>query len=93
MLLLSCGPALAFVATYQARARVPLRFYELPMFSALFCVYGYHWVISQMWALARMTTRRTGWAKTPRVLPIAATQARVAVARRARSRLADGASA
>lgn len=66
LLLLSCGPAAAFLFIYQRRARNPLRFFEIPAYAAAFCLYGYHWLVSQAWAFARMIAGRSNWAKTPR---------------------------
>lgn len=64
---LSFGGPFTFLMTYQRRARHPLLWWEVPACAALFCVYGYHWVLAQFWALFRIATGRRGWAKTPRV--------------------------
>jgi len=66
LLLLSCGPAAAFLFIYQRRARNRLRPFEVPAFAAAFCLYGYHWLAAQLWAFGRMATGRSNWAKTPR---------------------------
>jgi 1,2-diacylglycerol 3-beta-glucosyltransferase len=66
-LVLSVGPLATFVAVYQLRATTPLRWWELPAVGALFGVYAYLFVLSQVWAWARIVARRGSWAKTPRV--------------------------
>ena len=66
-LLMSIGPLTAFVAVYQLRALTPLRWWELPCVGVLFAAYAYLFVISQVWAWARIIARRDSWAKTPRV--------------------------
>lgn len=70
--LLSFGPPLAFLATYQRRARNRLRWWEMPTYMVGFSVYAYLTVLSQFWAWGRMVLRRDGWAKTPRVTAEAA---------------------
>lgn len=72
LLILSAGPAVTFVYIYQRRAATPLRFFEVPAYTAAFCLYGYHWLVAQAWAFSRMATRTRGWAKTPRELQVAA---------------------
>jgi len=66
-LMLSVGPLAAFIAVYQLRATTPLRWWELPAVGALFAVYAYLFVLSQVRAWFRVLTRRGSWAKTPRV--------------------------
>lgn len=67
-LLLSVGPLLAFMLTYQTRSRHPLKYWEIPAFALLFSLFAYAFVISTVWAWARMLTGRGSWAKTPRVV-------------------------
>ncbi len=66
-LLLSVGPLAVFFSVYQLRAASALRWFELPAFAVLFASYAYLFLISQIWAWARIAAGRGGWAKTPRV--------------------------
>lgn len=66
-LLLSVGPLAVFISVYQLRAASALRWFELPAFAVLFASYAYLFLISQIWAWARIAAGRGGWAKTPRV--------------------------
>lgn len=66
------GPVFAFVSTYQRRSITPLKFWEIPAYGFGFALYSYLWVISTLWAWARMALRRDSWAKTRRIAARAA---------------------
>ena len=68
VLTLTFGPLLAFLVTYQRNSWFPLRWWELPLFSVVFSMYAYFFVLSQFWAYGRIVMRRGSWSKTPRVL-------------------------
>lgn len=66
-LILGVGPVAIFLVRYQQKSRLPLRWWELPAFGALFAAYAYLWAVATLWAWARMLVGRGGWAKTARV--------------------------
>jgi 1,2-diacylglycerol 3-beta-glucosyltransferase len=63
----SFGPLIGFLFTYQSFSAHRLRWAELPAYGALFALYAYVFIISTLWAWARMLLRRGNWSKTPRV--------------------------
>lgn len=71
-ILLSFGPPLMFLSTYQRKATHRLALYEIPTYLVVFSLFGYHWIFSQVWAWGRLATGRGSWAKTPRVAAEAA---------------------
>lgn len=64
---LSFGPLLLFMTTYQMKSRHRLRPHELPAYAAAFSFYTYVWIIAQLWAWWRLARGTSGWVKTPRV--------------------------
>jgi cellulose synthase/poly-beta-1,6-N-acetylglucosamine synthase-like glycosyltransferase len=64
---LSFGPLLLFMATYQMKSRHRLRPHEFPAYAAAFSLYTYAWIIAQLWAWWRLARGTSGWVKTPRV--------------------------
>jgi 1,2-diacylglycerol 3-beta-glucosyltransferase len=67
-LLVSTGPLAAFVVLYQLRSPRRLRWWELLIYAAAFTVFALIiWTLGDVWAIARILTRRGSWTKTPRV--------------------------
>jgi 1,2-diacylglycerol 3-beta-glucosyltransferase len=66
--LISIGPLVGLVVKYQRHARNPLRLWEIPAYAVAFALYTYVFIVSQLWAWARIAARRGNWAKTPRVV-------------------------
>lgn len=65
--LVATGPVLCCVITYQRNAHRPLKWWEIPAYSAFFGFYGYLCALYSLRAWGRMLGGRSGWAKTPRV--------------------------
>jgi cellulose synthase/poly-beta-1,6-N-acetylglucosamine synthase-like glycosyltransferase len=63
----SFGPLVGFLYTYQRRSQNPLNWWEVPAFGTLFSLYAYLFVTCHLWAWTRMLFGRGAWAKTPRV--------------------------
>jgi 1,2-diacylglycerol 3-beta-glucosyltransferase len=66
-LLIATGPVVWCLVTYQLNAERPLKWWEIPAYSAFFCLYGYLCVLYSLRAWGRMLGGRSGWAKTPRI--------------------------
>lgn len=67
-LVLLVAPLGLWVGSYQRFAPHPLKWYEIPIFSAAFALYTYIWAIATGRAWFRAITRRRSWAKTSREL-------------------------
>lgn len=67
MLLLSFGPLLVFLLTYETRTAIPLPPRWLPAYAIVFAVYTYAWMVATVWAWARLVSGKGGWVKTQRV--------------------------
>ncbi len=66
-LILSFGPLMIFIVTYELRTAVPMPPRWLPAYAIIFAAYTYAWMVATVWAWARILTRRGAWAKTSRV--------------------------
>lgn len=66
-LLLSFGPLVAFLITYQTRSPSPLPARWLPAYAVIFAFYTYAWMVATAWAWTRILLGHGSWAKTPRV--------------------------
>lgn len=66
-LILSFGPLVAFLITYQMRSGRALPFRWMPAYAVVFAFYTYAWLVATVWAWTRMSMKRGAWAKTPRV--------------------------
>jgi 1,2-diacylglycerol 3-beta-glucosyltransferase len=64
---LGVGPVAIFLVRYQQQSRLPLNWWELPAYGAVFALYAYLWAIATLWAWARMLLGRGSWTKTARV--------------------------
>jgi hypothetical protein len=67
VLVVSAGPLLMLIFSYQRNAAEPLHLWEIPAYALAFTVYSYLWVSATIGAWARIVLRRGSWAKTPRV--------------------------
>jgi cellulose synthase/poly-beta-1,6-N-acetylglucosamine synthase-like glycosyltransferase len=66
LLALSVLPVAIFMWTYQRRSGSPFRWFEVPTFAVVFTLYSYVWLYTSLRALARLSTGRNTWVKTPR---------------------------
>jgi cellulose synthase/poly-beta-1,6-N-acetylglucosamine synthase-like glycosyltransferase len=67
-MVLLVAPLGLWLGSYQKFSRHPLRWYEIPFYSAVFALYTYVWSIATVRAWSRAITRRRGWTKTSREL-------------------------
>jgi len=67
ILMLSIGPAIFFVATYNKFSRNKVPWTSWPTIIALFCVYGWIWLYASVAALIRLVRRQNSWVKTERI--------------------------
>jgi cellulose synthase/poly-beta-1,6-N-acetylglucosamine synthase-like glycosyltransferase len=73
-LTLSLAPLLVFTGVYQKHAVRRLPWWELPAWAFLFALYAYVFMISQVWAWARLARSRSAWDKTPRIAAVRAAE-------------------
>lgn len=66
-ILLSFGPLVAFLVTYESRSPSPLPARWMPAYAVIFAFYTYAWMVATAWAWSRMLLGKGSWAKTPRV--------------------------
>jgi len=67
IVILTIGPAIFFVATYNKFSRNKVPWTSWPTIIAIFCVYGWIWLYASVAALIRLVRRQNSWVKTERV--------------------------
>ena len=67
MVLLTIGPAIFFVATYNKFSEKKIPLTSWPAIIAVFCIYGWIWAYASLAALIRLITKQNSWVKTERL--------------------------